>query len=73
MDDHDFVQAKILEGCPHRSGHAGGCGALEFEAKPTVAPNDQEVEFGAGVCGPEETFFRSGAESRNDHIEREAL
>jgi hypothetical protein len=36
MDDDDFLQMKIVEACSHRSGHTRGCGALDFEAEPTV-------------------------------------
>lgn len=73
MNDHEFIQTKILQGRPHRPGHGRSCGALELEAESTVAANDEEIEFGAGVCGPEETLFRLGGNPRHDDVEREAF
>jgi len=73
MDDYDSLQVKIVEGYSHRWGHTRGCGAFEFKAEPTVPSNDQEIEFGTGVCSPEETLFRSGTKPRRDHVKRKAF
>jgi hypothetical protein len=63
MNDYDFIQTKILQSCPHRSGHGRGGSALELEAEPSIPADDQEVELGASMCSPEEAFLRSRAVS----------
>jgi hypothetical protein len=48
----DSLESEVLEGGPHRPRHHRGDRSLDFEPQSPIAPDDDQIDLGAGRLNP---------------------
>ena len=66
VDDVQMIERESVQRRTHGRRNAWAVGALDLEAEPALAANDEQIEFRAAVSRPEEALLGAGAEPLDD-------
>ena len=73
VNDRQAVQFQVADGMPHGRRELRGGGMLDFKTPSLVSADNEKIEFGAAMGGPEEAFLPVGAQMAYELIQNKAL
>ena len=73
MNDEETLQFEVGQRSLHRWCDGWGRGVFNFESPPFSAPNDEQVEFGPAMSGPEETLVFVDPQMSNNLVDDKTL